>query len=215
MKRELIKPIKRLSLREEIYQTLKQGIITLEFPPDQRLNDKELAEKFSVSRTPVREALKRLEDEGLVESIPGSITKVSSLNPEEAKHAFTVVAVLHALATKLAVPHLTEEDFKTLARHNAELESAVEQNNIIGAIEADQAFHRVFLEVAANPEIVLALERSESKIYRLEVAKFSSEQGFKSVNEHQKIIEVCQSQETIQAAGLVEKNWLSLGELLV
>ncbi|MCG2969121.1 GntR family transcriptional regulator, partial [Escherichia coli] len=77
---ELIKPIKRLSLREEIYQTLKQGIITLEFPPDQRLNDKELAEKFSVSRTPVREALKRLEDEGLVESIPGSITKVSSLN---------------------------------------------------------------------------------------------------------------------------------------
>ncbi|MFS3929464.1 GntR family transcriptional regulator [Priestia aryabhattai] len=215
MKRELIKPIKRLSLREEIYQTLKQGIITLEFPPDQRLNDKELAEKFSVSRTPVREALKRLEDEGLVESIPGSITKVSSLNPEEAKHAFTVVAVLHALATKLAVPHLTEEDFKALARHNAELESAVEQNNIIGAIEADQAFHRVFLEVAANPEIVLALERSESKIYRLEVAKFSSEQGFKSVNEHQKIIEVCQSEETIQAAGLVEKNWLSLGELLV
>lgn len=215
MKRELIKPIKRLSLREEIYQTLKQGIITLEFPPDQRLNDKELAEKFSVSRTPVREALKRLEDEGLVESIPGSITKVSSLNPEEAKHAFTVVAVLHALATKLAVPHLTEEDFKTLARHNEELESAVEQNNIIGAIEADQAFHRVFLEAAANPEIVLALERSESKIYRLEVAKFSSEQGFKSVNEHQKIIEVCQSEETIQAADLVEKNWLSLGELLV
>ncbi len=215
MKRELIKPIKRLSLREEIYQTLKQGIITLEFPPDQRLNDKELAEKFSVSRTPVREALKRLEDEGLVESIPGSITKVSSLNPEEAKHAFTVVAVLHALATKLAVPHLTEEDFKTLARHNAELESAVEQNNIIGAIEADQAFHRVFLEASANPEIVLALERSESKIYRLEVAKFSSEQGFKSVNEHQKIIEVCQSEETIQAANLVEKNWLSLGELLV
>ncbi|WP_210611021.1 GntR family transcriptional regulator [Priestia flexa] len=215
MKRELIKPIKRLSLREEIYQTLKQGIITLEFPPDQRLNDKELAEKFSVSRTPVREALKRLEDEGLVESIPGSITKVSSLNPEEAKHAFTVVAVLHALATKLAVPHLTEEDFKMLARHNEELESAVEQNNIIGAIEADQAFHRVFLEAAANPEIVLALERSESKIYRLEVAKFSSEQGFKSVNEHQKIIEVCQSEETIQAADLVEKNWLSLGELLV
>ncbi|KSU86688.1 GntR family transcriptional regulator [Priestia flexa] len=214
MKRELIKPIKRLSLREEIYQTLKQGIITLEFPPDQRLNDKELAEKFSVSRTPVREALKRLEDEGLVESIPGSITKVSSLNPEEAKHAFTVVAVLHALATKLAVAHLTEEDFKALAHHNAALQSAVEKHDIIGAIEADQAFHRVFLEAANNPEILLALERSESKIYRLEVAKFSSEKGFKSVSEHKGIIEVCQSQEPLQAANLVEKNWLSLGELL-
>ena len=71
MEKDIIKPIKRLSLRDEVYQNLKKSIINLELQPEERLYDKELAEKFGISRTPVREALKRLEDEGLVESLPG------------------------------------------------------------------------------------------------------------------------------------------------
>lgn len=110
MKKDIIKPIKRMSFRDEVYLTLKKAIVTLELQPEQRLNDKELAEEFGISRTPVREALKRLEDEGLVESIPGSVTRVAPLNIEEAKHAFTVVAVLHSLAARLAVPLLKESD---------------------------------------------------------------------------------------------------------
>ncbi|MCG7320238.1 GntR family transcriptional regulator [Brevibacillus laterosporus] len=214
MKRDTIKPIKRISFRDEVYLTLKKAIVTLELQPEQRLNDKELAEDFGISRTPVREALKRLEDEGLVESIPGSVTRVAPLNLEEAKHAFTVVAVLHSLAARLAVPLLKESDIQELEFGNKALLLAIEKKDIIKAIEADELFHNVFLDVAGNPEIIRALERSISKIQRLEISQFTSINGLKSVEQHQQIIEACKNKDKETTAHLVEQNWLSLEKLL-
>ncbi|MCP3775982.1 GntR family transcriptional regulator [Paenibacillus sp. MZ04-78.2] len=214
MKKDQIKPIQRLSLRDEVYQTLKKWIITLELHPEERLSDKELAEKFGISRTPVREALKRLEDEGLVASLPGSSTYVAPLNVTEAKHAFTVVAVLHALAARLACPVLTETDLQTLEASNNALQLAIEQGDVIQAIEADTHFHKVFLDVAGNPEIVLALERSIPKIRRLEISQFNTLKGLHSVEQHNHMIAACRNGEHEKVVRLVEENWLSLGELL-
>lgn len=214
MEKDMIKPIKRLSFRDEVYQTLKKSIITLELHPEERLHDKELAEKFGISRTPVREALKRLEDEGLVESLPGSSTRVAPLKLEEAKHAFTVVAALHALAARLASPLLKEKDIEQLEFNNKTLQLAIEKSNAIKAIEADGVFHKVFLDVAGNPEIVFALERSVPKIERLEISQFTSEKGLKSVEQHKQIISACKNREYEKVVRLVEENWLSLGELL-
>ncbi|MBT2700774.1 GntR family transcriptional regulator [Bacillus sp. ISL-40] len=214
MEKDMIKPIKRLSFRDEVYQTLKRSIITLELQPEERLNDKELAEKFGISRTPVREALKRLEDEGLVESLPGSSTRVAPLKLEEAKHAFTVVAALHALAARLANPLLKETDIEELEFSNKTLRVAIEKGDVIKAIEADRAFHKVFLDAAANPEIALALERIIPKIQRLEISQFISLKGLKSVEQHDQIISSCKNQEHERVVRLVEENWLSLGELL-
>ncbi|WP_028402832.1 GntR family transcriptional regulator [Ectobacillus panaciterrae] len=214
MKKDIIKPIKRLSFRDEVYLALKKAIVMLELQPEQRLNDKELAEEFGISRTPVREALKRLEDEGLVESIPGSVTRVAPLKLEEAKHAFTVVAVLHSLAARLAVPLLKESDIEELEFSNKTLLLSVEKKDIIKAIEADELFHNIFLDVAGNPEIIRALERSIPKIHRLEISQFTSVKGLKSVEQHKQIIEACKNKDGETTARLVEENWLSLGELL-
>jgi DNA-binding GntR family transcriptional regulator len=214
MKNKNITPIKRLSLRDEVYETLKKSIVQLDFEPGMRLHDKELAEDFGISRTPVREALKRLEDEGLVESIPGSSTRVTPLNEEEASHAFTVAAALHALGARLAVPQLAEGDFDLLESANEELESALKQEDIIGAIKADEAFHHIYLQAANNPEIISALKRITPKIQRLEIAQFGSLNGLKSVEQHTKIIEVSMQRNADMASRLVEENWLSLGELL-
>lgn len=214
MKKDTIKPIKRLSLRDEVYQTLKKSIINLELQPEERLNDKELAEKFGISRTPVREALKRLEDEGLVESLPGSSTRVAPLKLEEAKHAFTVVAALHALAARLASPLLKEIDIEKLEFSNKTLKIAIEKGEAIKAIEADGTFHKVFLDVAGNPEITFALERSVPKIQRLEISQFTTLKGLNSVEQHNQIISACKNQEYERVVRLVEENWLSLGGLL-
>ncbi|MGM0836972.1 MAG: GntR family transcriptional regulator [Bacillota bacterium] len=214
MKKDMIKPIKRLSLRDEVYQTLRKSIITLELQPEERLSDKELAERFGISRTPVREAIKRLEDEGLVESLPGSSTRVAPLKLEEANHAFTVVAVLHALAARLACPILKETDIEKLEISNQTLRHSIEKGNVIKAIEADTNFHKVFLDRAGNPEIVLALERSVPKLQRLEISQFTTLEGLNSVDQHDQIISACKNREYKMVVDLVEKNWLSLGELL-
>lgn len=214
MDTNFIKHINRPSLRDQVYQSLKTAIVILELEPGQRVNDNELASKFGVSRTPVREALKRLEDEGLVESIPGSLTRVTPLNIEEAKHAFPVVAALHSLAARLAIPQVKEADIRRLEEWNESFYMALEQKDVMKAIEADDGFHDVFLRTAGNREIYIALERVVPKIRRLEFARFGSLEGLESIDQHKKIIAAAKNSESQVAASLVEENWLSLGRLL-
>ncbi|WP_264739863.1 GntR family transcriptional regulator [Cytobacillus firmus] len=214
MKNKNITPIKRLSLRDEVYETLKKNIIELQFEPGSRLHDKELAEDFGISRTPVREALKRLEDEGLVVSTPGSSTRVTPLNEDGASNAFPVAASLHSLGARLGVPRLMPSDFARLEAANKNLEAAMKKQDILGAVKADEAFHEVYLSAADNPEIISALKRIMPKIQRLEIAQFGSLNGLKSVEQHKKILEASRKGQEQLASRLVEENWLNLGGLL-
>src|SRR5260370_14947627 len=126
MKSHMLEKIDRIPLREHVYELLQQAIVSGELPPGQRIRDLDLAAQLGVSRTPVREALQRLEDEGLVETLPGSLTRVVPLDTQAARETFPVVATLHALATRLAVGHLTEQDFASLRQANDRLVAALE-----------------------------------------------------------------------------------------
>jgi DNA-binding GntR family transcriptional regulator len=207
--------IERSPLRERVYVLLQHAIVTGEIPPGQRVRDVDIAAQFGVSRTPVREALQRLEDEGLVETLPGALTRIVPLATLAAREAFPVVAVLHALATRLAGESLSAQDVAMLQQANASLEAALEMRNVIAAIQADDAFHEVFVRVARNSEIQRALERLMPKVRRLEIAQFSSLAGRSSVLQHEAIIAACEQKQTAQAAELAEQNWLSLGQLIV
>ncbi len=209
-----IQKINRTSLRDQVYTALRQSIVTLELAPEQKLNDTELAARFGVSRTPVREALKRLEDEGLVESFPGAITRIAPLYNDAARHAFPVAAALHALAARLAVPQLNEQHWHELEEANEQLIRALQQQDALAAIEADDQFHRVFVQACANPELDKALRSVMSKIRRLELAKFSRIDHTHSPEDHKRIIAACQQHDAALAAAEMEQNWLSLAEWL-
>jgi DNA-binding GntR family transcriptional regulator len=215
MKASTLGKIERIPLRERVYHLLQQAIVTGELRPGQRVRDVDLATQFGVSRTPVREALQRLEDEGLVETLPGALTRIVPLDTQAAREAFPVVAVLHALATRLAVEHLSDHDLTALQRANDALARALETNDVIAAIQADDAFHAIFVHVACNTEIQRTLERLMPKVRRLEIAQFGSLAGRSSVLQHQAIIAACEQRQPMQAADLTEQNWLSLGQLIV
>lgn len=210
-----IKAIERPILRDQVYDSLKKAIVTLELAPGQRIMDKDLATEFGVSRTPVREALKRLEDEGLVESLPGSQTRITNIHLEEANNAFAVVAVLHRLAARLAIPNICEEHIYLMEESNVQLQAALDNKDVLGAVEADDRFHDVLLNLSGNQEIELALDRLISKIRRLEFSKFSSLDARKSIEQHNDIIAACRAKDMSLASSLVEENWLSLGRILV
>lgn len=207
-----IRKINRQSLSERIYDELKKAIVEMDFQPGDRLNDMDLAKQFGVSRTPVREAFKRLEVDGLVETIPGSMTRVASISSVEAKNAFTVVAALHALAARLALRRLTESDFEKMEQANARLMEAIDNQNPVQAIHEDAAFHRVILDRADNPEIINVLRSITPKIARLEQARFISELNAESVTQHKMIIDACRKGETKEVVDRVENNWLTLSE---
>lgn len=210
-----ITEIKRSSLSEQVYEAIKLAIITLELEPEQKIQDKHLAERFNVSRTPVREALRRLEDEKLVESKPGSVTRITKLNTEEVKQAFVVVAALHRLAVQLAFPLVELKNIELLEQWNKDLAEGIQERNVLKAVSADDNFHNVFLDLSENNEIITALNPLIPKVRRLEYAKFGSLNGAESVQQHKKIITAVKDGDGNKAETLVEENWLNLGRQLL
>jgi DNA-binding GntR family transcriptional regulator len=210
----MLTPVPRQTLREQVYATLLEAIVSGALPPDSRLRDGDLAAELHVSRTPVREALQRLEDEGLVQTAPGSQTRVTPLRESDAREAVPVVAALHALAARHAVPSLTAGDFSRLRDANCAFAAALEQGDTPAALEADDAFHAVFVERAGNGELRRSLQRLLPRVRRLELARFRALAGRDSVVQHDAIIETAASGGPRRTAELVEENWLTLGRLL-
>jgi DNA-binding GntR family transcriptional regulator len=210
-----IEKIPRVSLREQVFCRLQAAIISGELKPEARVRDQELATQLGVSRTPVREAMQRLEDEGLIETFPGALTRIAPLDTRASREAFPVVMVLHALATRLGAPRLMDEDHSAMQAANDTLAAAIESGDVARAIQADDHFHGVLLKASGNRELQCALDRVMPKVRRLEFAQFRSLAGRSSVQQHQEILTACRCGAVNDAAALVEENWMSLGRLLL
>ena len=204
----------RTLLRDQAYTRLRDAILDGTLEPGEQLKDAELAEWLGLSRTPIREALARLEEYGLVETKPQSFTRVAPLSARDARDAFTVYAALEALAASLGVPQLTRGDLETMRAANREFAEALAAADVDAAVAADDRFHGVLVQAAANREIARSLERLLPKIRRLERARFGSLAGRRSVEQHERIIALCAAGETHLAAEAVRENWLTLGALI-
>jgi DNA-binding GntR family transcriptional regulator len=207
-------PLERDLLRDRAYATIRDAIVDGTLAPGERLRDQELCAWLGLSRTPVRDALNRLEQEGLVETAPQRFTQVAPIHRREARDAFPVVAAVHALAAELATPHLTEKDFQALKAANRRFGEALKQSRVDTALAEDDAFHAVFVDVAANGEIPRVLDRLMPRIRRLERLRFGSLAGRDSVRQHDAIVDAAQQHDPAKTAQLVRENWLSLGTLI-
>jgi DNA-binding GntR family transcriptional regulator len=197
----------RVLAREEVYETLRQWILEGTLRPGEIIKDQLLAERLEVSRTPIREALRRLEDEGYVETAKHKWTRVTLLDTEQAEDLYGIVQQLEAYALGLAQGNLTPDDFKTLETANARLSKAIRDHDAKAALEADNAFHQVWIERSNNKELARILAEVKDKLRRLELAHFDSKDAAESVKEHEVILELLRSDKTKQARTAVESNW--------
>ena len=203
-------PLERDLLRDQAYVAIRDAIVDGTLAPEERLRDQELCAWLGLSRTPVREALSRLEQDGLVETEPQRYTRVTPLDRRAARDAFPVVAALHQLAAELAAPRLTDSDRDAMRAANNRFSLALRDGDVDAALQADDDFHGVFVTAAANAEIQRALERLMPRIRRLERLRFGSLSGRASVKQHAEILLAAPE----DAAVLVKQNWLSLGALI-
>ena len=208
----MLAPVPRTSLAAGAYEVLVQAIVSGELAPGARIRDGELAAQLQISRMPVREALKRLELEGLVESIPNRETRVAPIRAERAAQAFPVIAALQALGTRLGVPALSTADDRRMASLDRDRARALRDGDVIAAIELDDAFHGVLLAAAANDELLRALERLMPQIRRLDVLHFTQLAREDASRDHADILAACRRRDAHAAAELVEANYLRLGE---
>jgi DNA-binding GntR family transcriptional regulator len=192
------------------YEVLVQAIVTGTLAPGARIRDGELAAQLQISRMPVREALKRLESEGLVESVPNRETRVAPIRADRAAQAFPVIAALQALGTRLGVPALSTADDRRMASLDRDRARALREGDVIAAIELDDAFHGVLL--AAAGELIRALERLMPRIRRLDVLHFTQLAREDASRDRADILAACRRRDAHTAAELVEANYLRLGE---
>ena len=204
----------RTLLRDQAYVRLRDAILDGTLEPGEQLKDAELAEWLGLSRTPIREALARLEEYGLVETAPNRYTRVTQLSAADARDGFTVVAALHSLAARLGVPRVAESELAAMRKANEDFAAALRAVDVDRALAADDRFHGVLVQASANREIARSLERLMPKVRRLERARFGSLAGRRSVEQHDRIIELCSRGEAEQAAEAVRENWLTLGTLI-
>ena len=170
-------PIERRSLlRDDAYSHLLGAIVSGTLAPGEQLRDAELAQWLGVSRTPIREAVLRLGQIGLVNAQPGRATFVTEIDPEHERQAKSVLASMHRLAVEESLNSLTTHHWDQLAAANKDFTTALNRRDIESAIAADDAFHRVFIDASGNAATQIVVDTFTPLIRRSEIARFSSDQ---------------------------------------
>ncbi|MBB6097066.1 DNA-binding GntR family transcriptional regulator [Deinobacterium chartae] len=155
-------------IRDEVYQHLRRAVLEGDYLPGTRLGETEIGERFGVSRTPIREALQRLVQEGLLEASANKGVRVRTVTPLEARESYAVREVLDGLAAALAARHHTEADAAQLRAALLALEAA--EGDYREQTRLDLAFHRAVSQAAHNrilAEQLAGLERTVSLIKHL------------------------------------------------
>jgi len=200
----------RSLLRDDVYLRLRDAIVDGTFAPGESLRDGDLAEWLGVSRTPVREALLRLAASGLIVARPGRSTVVAEMDEDAVRHARDVVAAMHELAARLAVPAMTRSVVEEMRRANERFADAVESGDADAAIAADDEFHAALVAASGNPSITAVLEQFEPVVRRAEFLRFVSIDRFASVDRHETMIGLCEAGDADAAADLAFQTWHSL-----
>ncbi len=201
---------RRILLRNEVYDSLRDAIVTGTLAPGERLKDSELEVWLGVSRTPIREALLRLQRAGLVSAIPGRVTTVAPFDPAATLSAQHVVAALHELAARLAVPTITDAQLDEMASANDRFARALAAADVAAAIESDDAFHSTFVAESGNELIAELLEQVTPILHRVEWVRFASLGARDSVAQHARILRLARRRDADGTAVACRENWLSL-----
>ena len=139
-----------LPLRDVVFKTLRQGILTGELKPGERLMEIHLANKLGVSRTPIREAIRKLELEGLVTMIPRRGAEVAQITEKSMKDVLEVRKVLDNLSVELACDRITEEEKELLQNACVDFEDAVKTGDFSMIAKTDVAFHDIIVAATRN-----------------------------------------------------------------
>ncbi|MEO3928768.1 GntR family transcriptional regulator [Micromonosporaceae bacterium B7E4] len=202
--------IDRRLLRDDVYHRLRDVIVDGSLAPGEQLRDVELAAWLGVSRTPVREALLRLAEAGLVVARPGRSTTVSSLDLRDVRDARDVVAAMHELAVREAVGSLGHADLEAMREANRRFGAAIGQGDVEAALRADDELHGIPVTVAANRAMAAVLEQFTPVLRRAERLRFSSLAGRASLARHDELIRLCAAGDADRAAAVAFDTWRTL-----
>lgn len=190
-----------LPLRDVVFNTLRKAILTGELKPGERLMEIHLANRLGVSRTPIREAIRKLELEGLVIMIPRRGAEVAQITEKSLKDVLEVRRALDALCTELACDRISDEEMKRLKQACDEFEDAVATGDVTTIAAADVAFHDIIIEATGNERLIQLINNLSEQMYRYRFEYIKDESRHENlINEHRMIYESIIHRDKISAA---------------
>lgn len=189
-----------LPLRDVVFNTLRNAILRGELEPGERLMEIALAQKLGVSRTPIREAIRKLELEGLVVMVPRKGAEVADITEKDLKDVLEVRTALEELAIELAMKHMGEEEYDALVAANDNFFRNSGVNDPVKTAGADVNFHELIYQLTGNNRLIQMLNNLREQMYRYRLEYIKDESVHKHLYyEHQNIVEAMKTGD-VQAA---------------
>ena len=211
------KPIERhQTLREKILETIREAILKGQLKPGEKVAEPELAERFGISRTPIREAFRQLESEGYLTVIPRKGAVVTSLSERAVEEFYAIKSILEGYAARMAAKNLTARDIEKLEGINERLGQLAAEGDVKTFFRVHNEFHELFIKAAENEKLQELINQMMLKFNRLRLASLSLPGRMEiSVQEHKKIIEAFKNQDGELADNLVRKTASYGGQVLI
>ncbi|HJF93179.1 MAG TPA: GntR family transcriptional regulator [Lachnoclostridium phocaeense] len=193
-----------LPLRDVVFNTLRQAILRGELKPGERLMEIQLANKLGVSRTPIREAIRKLELEGLVLMIPRKGAEVAEITEKSLRDVLEVRRALEELAVELVCEKITDEQIQDLKGAAEDFKASLKEGDITRIAEADVKFHDVIYMATDNQKLIQLLNNLREQMYRYRVEYLKrSDFHQQLIDEHEEIIETIESGQKDRAVQVV------------
>lgn len=158
-----------MPLRDLVFHTLRRAILQGYLKPGERLMEIKLANRMGVSRTPIREAIRMLELEGLVVMIPRKGAQVAKITEKDLRDVLEVRMGLEQLAVKFATQRITDEQVEELFRASRQFGKAVREDNLTQIAEADVHFHDLVYKASGNDRLIQLLNNLREQMYRYRI----------------------------------------------
>ena len=172
-----------LPLRDVVFNTLRQAILTGELSPGERLMEIHLANRLGVSRTPIREAIRKLELEGLVTMIPRRGAEVAQITEKSMNDVLEVRSAMDALCVELACDRITVAELERLHAACEEFEKAVKRKDVKEIAQADVALHDIIAEATGNARLIQLISNLSQQMYRYRF------EYIKDFSQHDRLVE--------------------------
>ena len=195
-----------LPLRDVVFNTLRDAILTGKLVPGERLMENQLAEKLGVSRTPVREALRMLELENLVELVPRKGAQVLDMSEKDIVNILEVRSALEGLATSVACKKMTKEDLQQLKNMEVDFEKAVAENDVEHFVDIDEDFHDLIFAATENDKLINIFRNLRIQLYRYRMAQAKNNETSMStiVAHHRSIIRAIENHDAEEGASIAQ-----------
>lgn len=197
-----IKPI-----REMIYESIRQAIFDGELKPGDRLVEKDLAEKMRVSRTPIREALRKLETEGLIKHVPRKGVVVKGFSPEDIIEIYSIRQALEALAITYTIKNITETEIKKLKVLIEEMAALTEEDETEDLFNTSQEFNDILMKSCKMPRLINLINTYKEYLKRFRMITMSrKERKISALKDHREILQAVIDRDAARAKRLVEEH---------